>query len=84
MSLTWVSVSYAFHVALSLWNRLTIRQTRDPYVDDVQYIAYSKQTFADCDNAGLILNNLGLGQPGDYFYVCHTPLVFPSIQVSCR
>jgi hypothetical protein len=55
------------NLCLHLLDRITVRQTRDPYVADIQYIAYSKITLPD--NTGLCLNDLGFGQPGDKFIV---------------
>ncbi|KAF5374609.1 hypothetical protein D9615_008954 [Tricholomella constricta] len=48
---------------------ITVRQTQDPYIADIQYIAYSKIILPE--NASLSLNNIGVGQPGNKFIVMH-------------
>jgi len=58
---------------------ITVRQTRDPYVADIQYIAYSKITLPD--NTDLSLHNIGVGQPGDEFVVVYGQVMFvPNIR----
>ena len=51
-------------------NRITIRQILDPYVDDVQCIAQREVTLES--NGDLCMSKIGLGMPGDRFFVGHT------------
>ena len=48
---------------------ITVRQTTDPYVDDIQYIARHEVPLDP--NGELHMSTIGLGQPGDHFYVRH-------------
>lgn len=48
-------------------SRITIRQTTDPYVDDIQYIAWNEVPLEP--DGGLCMSTIGLGQPGDNFFV---------------
>ena len=53
------------------WKRITIRQTPDPYVADREYIAYDEVSLEP--NGDLLyeeLSKLGLGEPGEKFWVC--------------
>jgi len=56
--------------SFSTSNRITIRQILDPYVDDVQCIAQREVTLES--NGDLCMSKIGLGMPGDRFFVGHT------------
>jgi hypothetical protein len=49
---------------------VTVRQTIDPFVDDIQYTA-SREVILEPDGT-LRMSTIGLGKPGDNFVVCHT------------
>jgi hypothetical protein len=49
---------------------VTVRQTTDPYVIDIQYIASREVTLEP--NGTLCMSTIGLGKPGDNFIVCHS------------
>ncbi len=48
-------------------DRITVRQTVDPYVNDIEYIA-SREVCLESDGS-LSLSKIGLGMPGDKFFV---------------
>ncbi|KIM72538.1 hypothetical protein PILCRDRAFT_829686 [Piloderma croceum F 1598] len=55
---------------------ITVRQTLDPYVNDVQYFGSRETTLES--NGDLRMSKLGLGKPGDQFLITwyeHSPPV---------
>ena len=52
---------------LIFYYSILVRQTLDPFVDDVQYIAYCEVILER--NGDLRINKLGFGKPGDEFLV---------------
>ena len=60
-------VHQLFH--LTFCDRITVRQTVDPYVDDIQYIGLREVPLEP--NGSLSMNKIGLGMPGDNFVVRH-------------
>jgi hypothetical protein len=59
----------SFFLILTLCDRITVRQTLDPYVDDIQYIA-SCEVPLERDGS-LSMSKISLGMPGDKFIVRH-------------
>jgi len=55
---------------LTLSDRITVRQTIDPYADNIQYIA-SRAVALEPDGR-LCLSTIGLGKPGNNFFVRHS------------
>jgi len=47
---------------------VTVHQTIDPYVNDIQYIASREVSLEP--NGTLCMSTIGLGKPGDNFVVC--------------
>lgn len=69
---TYVFVALSLHILINS-SSISIRQTKDPYVEDIQYIAYSQ---AVTDEEGrLDMGDLGVGEPG---HVLKVSLAFPS------
>jgi hypothetical protein len=48
---------------------ITVRQTIDPYVNNIEYIA-SREVCLE-GNGSLSISKIGLGKPGDKFLVRH-------------
>ncbi len=73
---------------LTLCDRITVRQTVDPYVDDIQYIA-SREVPLERDGS-LSMSKIGLGMPGDKFivrrkfYLGHMCLAIECLQIISR
>lgn len=57
----------SFDNLFSSWGSITVRQTRNPLVGDVQYIASKKVSLPDDPNAFI---NLGFGKSSEEFAVC--------------
>ena len=53
---------------------ITIRQTIDPYINDIQYIASCEVTLEP--DGTLFMSTIGLGKPGDNFVVRHKYIQF--------
>ena len=49
---------------------ITIRQTRNPLVSDVQYITSKRTVLPNDPNAYIDLSALGFGNPSDEFIMC--------------
>ena len=64
----WVVVIHQLF-ALTFYDSITVRHTRDAYADDVQYFASRKVTLDN--NGNLRMRRLGLGKPGDQFLARH-------------
>ncbi len=65
-----VGFQFFIKLSFSFSDKITVRQILDPYVDDVQYIAWGEVTLES--NGDLCLSKIGLGMPGDCFFVGHT------------
>ena len=55
---------------MHLSDRITVRQTIDPYVNDIQYTT-SREVTLEPDGT-LYMSKIGLGKPGENFIVRHT------------
>ena len=62
----WVLLIHHVFV-LIFYDSITVRQTLDPYVNDVQYFGSQETTLES--NGDLCMSKLGLGKPGDQFLV---------------
>jgi hypothetical protein len=62
----WVLLIHHVFV-LIFYDSITVRQTLDPYVNDVQYFGSRETTLES--NGDLRMSKLGLGKPGDQFLV---------------
>ena len=58
---------------LTICDRITVRQTIDPYVNNIQYIA-SHEVLLEHDGS-LSMSKIGLGLPGDNFVVRHKSIL---------
>lgn len=57
--------------------RITVRQTRDPLCDNIEYIAFCKVTLEA--NGDLNVKNIGVGKPKDRFIV----RIIPVLTIPC-
>ena len=65
-----VNESSSLKLECATMSRITVRQTTDPYVDNIQYIAWHEVPLEP--DGGLHMITIGLGQPAINFFVCHT------------